>query len=188
MGEATTQQLTGDIDRTRDRLSRDFDELEDKLSPGRIAERRKAAVKGRISTVRDRVMGSAEGTGSALSSAGQGVGDTATGAVQQVTQRTEGNPLAAGLIAFGAGMLLGSLLPASEAETQAAQRGIDAAKEHAEPVKEQAAAAAQEVGQNLKESGAEAASQVADTARQGTERVKQEGQSSAQQVADTAQQ
>ena len=50
-----------------------------------------------------------------------------TGAPAQLTSQARGNPLAAGLIAFGVGLLAGSLLPTSAAEQQAATKVKDAA-------------------------------------------------------------
>ena len=53
---------------------------------------------------------SATGTaGAHLGDAGAAIGD----APAQVKTKTQGNPLAAGLIAFGAGLLVSSLIPAS---------------------------------------------------------------------------
>ena len=56
---------------------------------------------------------SATGTaGAHLSDAGAAIGD----APAQVKTKTQGNPLAAGLIAFGAGLLVSSLIPASQGD------------------------------------------------------------------------
>jgi hypothetical protein len=79
--------------------------------------------------LRERVMGTASdttsSTGHGISSTVSGVGDAASSAASSVVEtasstgaaarrRTAGNPLAAGLIAFGAGWLVSSLLPASK--------------------------------------------------------------------------
>lgn len=184
-----------DIDATRANLSRDIDELTDKVSPGRVVERRKQAAKGRLGSVRDKVMGavptngsgsSGGGVGSKVSGAAGSVSDSAGGAVDAIGSKAQGNPLAAGLVAFGAGMLISALIPASEKEAEVAQRAVDAAKEHGQPVLDDAKSVGQQMGQELKDSAAESAQQVKETAQDSVENVKQEGQSSAQTVKEQA--
>lgn len=193
MGQGSEEQLTRDIEARRAELSRDLDALTDKVSPAQMVERRKAATRTKFRSMRDRVMGSAHGTRDSFSSAGgsatgavssaaDSVSSTAQGAVGTIERQTEGNPLAAGLIAFGAGWLVSSLLPASEKEARAAQQVVEAAKEHGQPIMEEAKAVGQEMGESLKESAAEAAQQVKSTAQDSADTVKQEGQSSAQTV------
>ncbi len=195
MGEATEEQLTRDIEHRRAELSRDLDALTDKISPSQIVERRKEAARGKLRGVRDKVMGTAQDTRQSLASAGSGAGgsvsgaasgvassvtDTAHSAKDTLQSQTEGNPLAAGLIAFGAGWLVSSLMPVSEKESRAAQQLVETAKDS--PLMEEARSLGQEVGQNLKESAAEAAQEVKSTAQESVETVKQEGQSSAETV------
>ncbi len=62
-------------------------------------------------------------------------------------RKTQGNPLAAGLIAFGAGLLVSSLIPASQKEREAA----DALKTAAEPLTTELTEAAKHVAEGLKE-------------------------------------
>src|SRR3954452_9199328 len=211
-GTPGTPTTPADIEETRANLTRDIDELTDKVTPSRVVERRKQAARSRLGSVKDKVMGSASGaTGgvkdkvmgsasnarSGVSSAGGSVSDTASGAASTVSDtahgalgtiesRTEGNPLAAGLIAFGAGMLISALIPASEKEAQAAQKAVETAKEHGQPVMDHAKSVGQEMGQNLKESAADAAQEVKATAQDSAQNVKQEGQSSAQTVKQDA--
>jgi gas vesicle protein len=219
-GVAGSSTTPADIEATRASLSRDIDELTDKVSPARVVDRRKEAARGALSSVRDKVMGAAPdlsgvaahvpgvgGSGSSGSS-GPGVGERASGLVSDVSgsvsglsgsvtsgasgavdslgARAQGNPLAAGLVAFGAGMLLSSLLPASERETRLASQAVDAAKEHGQPLVEQAKSVAAEVGGELKESATESVQQVKETAAESVQTVKAEGQSSAQTVKDDA--
>jgi len=198
MGQDTEGLTTtpADIDATRTNLSRDIDELTDKVSPGRVVERRKQAAKGRIGSVRDKVMGSVPmsnsgrgngaGVGSKVSDAAGSVSDSAGGAVDAIGSKAQGNPLAAGLVAFGAGMLISALIPASEKEAEVAQRAVDAAKEHGQPVLDEAKSVGRQVGQELKESATESAQQVKETAQDSVENVKQQGQSSARTVKDQA--
>jgi gas vesicle protein len=193
MGQAAEERLSSDIAGTRQELGRDLDALGQRVSPSQMMQRRKEATRGRLRSMRDKVMGTAHDTRHGMSSAGSSVGGTASsaadsvsstaqGAVQTVERQTEGNPLAAGLIAFGAGWLVSSLLPASEKEAQAAQRMVEQAKEHGQPVMEEAKSVGQDMGQNLKESAQQAAEEVKGTAQESTENVRQEGQSSAQHV------
>lgn len=194
MGQGT-EELTTDIDRTRQELSRDVDALYDKVSPARVVERRKAAVRDRFSSVKSSVMGSAQSAGGSAQGAAQSVTGTASGAVHSVQsgagsavhaveRKTEGSPLGAGLVAFGAGMIISALIPASQKEAEIAGRITDAAKDS--PVADQAKAIGQEMGQNLKESAAGAVDEVKASAQDAAQHVKEEGQSAAQSVKDDA--
>jgi gas vesicle protein len=114
------------------------------------------------------------------------VGDTAHGAASTVKRQARGNPLAAGLVALGAGWLLGSLLPASSKETEMAE----AVKDRAAPVLDEAQSTvkqmAQEGAEHLKEPAQEAVQAVKDHAQDSAQTVKQEGQSAAQDVGESA--
>jgi len=195
MGQVSEEQLTTDIEGTRQDLSRNLDELNDKVNPSRVIERRKEATRSRFVGMKDKVMGSAQsaspsgaGVGDKVSGAKDSVSDSAQGAVQAVEARTEGNPLAAGVVAFGAGWLISSIIPASQKEADAAARLVETAKEHGQPVVDEAKSMGQDIGQNLKEKAADAAEEVKSSAQSSAENVKQEGQSSAQTVKDDAQQ
>jgi gas vesicle protein len=186
-----------DIAATRSNLSRDVDELSDKVSPHRVMERRKEAARGRLTSLKDKMMGTASDARHSAASAGGSMGDSASEAagsvkggahhaVDTVESKTEGNPLAAGLVAFGAGMLISALIPASEKEAEAAGRVVDAAKEHGQPVLDEAKSVGSEMGSDLKESATEAAQEVKSTAQDAAGNVKGEGQSSAQTVKQEA--
>ena len=123
----TPDQLRGQIEATRADMSRDVDALADKVSPSAIANRRIDSVRGAAVSVKERVMGVASHTGDAASSLsakasdyGSMVSDQVSDTPDLVRSRAQGNPLAAGLIAFGAGLLVSSMLPASEREQRAA--------------------------------------------------------------------
>jgi hypothetical protein len=83
---------------TREDLAHDIDRLADRTSPRRIVRRR-------WDSMRERVMG-----------APREVTTTVREAPEAVARTTQGNPVAAGLIAFGAGLLAASLLPETDAE------------------------------------------------------------------------
>ena len=198
MGQGTEEQLTTDIENTRRDLSRNLDALHERVSPSQIVQRRKAATRYRLYSMKEKVMGSARGARYNVSSTGSGITGSASGAASSVTdtaqdamdtvqQKTEGNPLAAGLIAFGAGVLISSLVPASDKEQQAAERLVSQAKEHGQPLMDEAKSAGQQMGQELKAQASQAAQEVKTTAQESASNVKAEGQSSAQHVKDEAQ-
>jgi hypothetical protein len=163
----STEELNEDIARTRAELSQDVDALQDKVSPTAILERRKSAVRDRWTSTKHQVMGSGQ-------SAGHSVSDASSHAGSAIEERVDGSPLAAGLVAFGAGLVIAGLIPASKAEAQGAQRLTEVAQEHGQPVMDQAKSAAQEVGDHLKDKATEAAHEVKASAQESTDRVKDE--------------
>jgi hypothetical protein len=192
MGQST-EELSGDIEETRRSMSSNVDALQDRVSPAAIVERRKEAARGRLRSVRERVMGSAHdvrssaasGLGSTQESAHGAVAsarDAAQGTVSGTQQKVEGSPMAAGLVAFGAGVVLASLIPASDREARVAGQVVDTAKEKGQPLVEDAKAAAQDVAHQVTESTAAAVSTVRDTASEGAERVREEGRASTDEV------
>jgi gas vesicle protein len=198
MGQGTEERLSSEIAGTRADLGRNVDELVDKVAPSKMVERRKQAARSRLRRMKDSIMGTAHSGTDTMSDAGSAVADrassvadsmssTAQDAAQQVRSRAEGSPLAAGLIAFGVGALVGALLPASEKEAQAARRVVETAQEQGQPLIEQAKSAGQEVGQHLKEQAGQAAQEVRSTAQDSAQHVKEEGQDAAHTVQDDAQ-
>jgi hypothetical protein len=197
------------IEDTRRELSYDVDALNEKVNPARVVDRRVSAAKGRITNLKEKVMGSAQDTTtsaqgmasnaagsvqSAASSAAGSVQDaasTAVGTVQQapdtVIRQTQGNPLAAGLIAFGVGWLVSSLMPASEKEKQLAQQAESAVREHKDALLEPAKQAAQEIGEQLKPAAQEAVESVKATAQDAASTVTEEGKAAAADVQGQAQ-
>ena len=204
------EQIRSEIDQTQRELSADVDALTEKLSPPRIVERRVRRTRIAMTNVKDRMMGSTsdayQAAGSMSSGAGETVSarassardtvagtassavDTARSAPDMVRRRTEGNPLAAGLVAFGAGMLLSSLLPASEPEQRVASQVKDFAAEQGRPVAEQLGEAGQQAGQQLKESAQQRAEAVRQTAADAASAVAGEAHSAASDVTGQAQQ
>jgi hypothetical protein len=185
--------IRSDIEATRARLGTNVDAVADKVTPSNIVHRQTDKVKDAVFGVKEKVMGTADdattgvhsgvhhrtdSAGNALHDAGQAIGD----APAQVKAKTQGNPLAAGLVAFGAGMLLSSLIPASEKEREAA----DALKTAAEPMTTELTEAAKDMAQGLKEPAREAMENVKATATDAAEHVKAEGQVAAADVKDRA--
>ena len=108
--------------------------------------------------------------------------DAASGAASSAQERVEGAPLAAGLVAFGAGVVLASLLPSTRAEAEIAHRAVETAKEQGAPLLDEARAMGEEVASSVKQSATEAARQVKESAQESVHTVQDEGQSSADSV------
>lgn len=191
-------QIRAEIERTQAVLSRDVDAVTDKVSPSRIVERRVDRVRGAAGRWKDSVMGSSDspsdGTrhngspgiagsvGEAASSATSSVSAAAQDAPRAVRRRTEGNPLAAGLVAFGAGMLLSALIPATRREQEVAERAKERAGELGQPV----ADAAKQVVSDLQEPAQQAVDAVRSTATDAGRTVADEGRAAAQDVRSQA--
>ncbi|MCH6470154.1 DUF3618 domain-containing protein [Sinomonas terrae] len=182
--------IRADIEQTRQRLGYDVDAVADKVTPSHIAHRQTERVRGAVSGVKDRIMGTAEDTTDSLSDAADSArgalsnaGDSMGQAKQKVTRKAQGNPLAAGLIAFGAGLLVSSLIPPSQKEQELAQT----VKEKAEPVTQQLSDAASEAASHLRQPAQEAVQSVKETATESAQNVKQEAQHQGASVQDRAQ-
>src|ERR1700709_1842416 len=98
--------IRADIERTRASLSDDVNTLADEVNPKNVMRRKTQKVTGAFGSMKETVMGSASDAQGAAGGAIHSVGDAASNAPGQVARRTRGNPLAAGLIAFGAGALV----------------------------------------------------------------------------------
>ena len=139
---------------------------------------------GVVDTGKDR----ASSAMSSVSGAASSVSGAASSAPGQVINKAEGNPLAAGLIAFGVGWLASSLIPASSAEQKAAVQLKEHATDLAQPIQEHAKSVAQEVAGSLREPAQQAAETVKSTAQDAADSVKGEAQSAKDDVAGQAQQ
>ena len=176
-------QIRQDIEATRSDLSDNVNALADSVRPGNVARRQVDKVKDGAVDLKDRVMGVAEDATASVGHAAGDVKDTAGSAPSAVRRRTRGNPVAAGLVAFGIGWLVASLIPASSAEQQAAT----ALKDKAQPLTDEMTNAAKQVAGNLQEPAQEAVAQVKESAVQSASTVKDEAASSAQSVSSSAQ-
>lgn len=185
--------IRADIEQTRANLSRDVNALGEAVAPSTMARRQVDKVKDKAVGVKDRVMGSASDAGDSASHLAHDVGDSASGMVHAVgdkagdakvaaRRKTQGNPMAAGLVALGAGWLLGSLMPATQKEKELAQT----AKDKAEPALQEAQAVAKETADHLKEPAQRAATSVKETAQDAVSHVKSEAQVAAQDVRASA--
>ena len=208
MGEESDQ-LRREIEQTRRELGTDVDALGDKVSPRRVMERRVDRTKNAIGGVKERIMGTTSdasssaggaisgaassvqdrmsGAASGVQHAASSVGDTATDTAYRARRQAQGNPLAAGLIAFGLGWLVSSLLPPSEKERQLAHQVKDQAQPAVQAVGQQAGQALSEMKDNLQQPAQEAVESVKQTAADAAGTVKDEARSAAGDVKDQAQ-
>lgn len=199
------EQIRAEIEQTRSNLSYDVDALADQANPRNIARRQvdtvKESIRDKGNDLKDRIMGVASDAGDSVRGAADNVrgaagnvrdaagnvAGNAQGTVSDVPstirRKSQGNPLGAGLVAFGAGLLVSSLIPASQRERQAA---VDL-KDRAQPLTDKVTDAAKEVAGNLKEPAQQAAASVKDTATQAAQHVKEQSQDSAAEVKGTAQ-
>jgi hypothetical protein len=171
-----SDQIRDDIELTRTQLAHDVDRLADKTVPSRVAQRQWGRAKAKVRGVSDRVMGAASDNGSTIKDKASGALGTVqdktsdvAGQVKQapaaINEQTRGNPVAAGLIAFGAGLLVASLMPASNVEKRAGQQLRDHADDLIEPVRQPLTESVQQVRDGMGDSAKEAAASVRDTAK-----------------------
>ena len=114
---AGAEKLGMDIASERRGLAESIEAIGDRVSPGRMVERRTNRVKDRISSVKDTVMGAAPSMPSMPSmphpglhpGSSDGSSMPSMPSMPDVSGTTRGNPLAAGLVAFGTGLRGGDL-------------------------------------------------------------------------------
>lgn len=201
MGEESDQ-LRRQIEQTRRELGTDVDALGEKVSPRRVMERRVDRTRNAIGGMKEKIMGStsdvSSSAGGAVSSAASSMQDTVSGAASSVgdtaadtahraRRQAQGNPLAAGLVAFGVGWLVSSLLPPTEKERQLAHQVKDQAQPAVQAVGQQAGQALSEVRDNLQQPVQEAVESVKQTAADAAGTVKDEARSAAGDVQNQAQ-
>ena len=184
MGE-TPDQLRAEIAGTRADMTATVDAIADRTNPRNAARRQVGRLGQRVGAVKETIMGSVDDMTTHASGAAGSVHDSALdtlhGGPDAVRRQASGNPMAAGLIAFGAGLLLASVIPSSEAERRTAANVAD----QASPVLDQAKLAASDVADQLKSSAQDAAGQLKDSATEAAGHVRQQAGDAASQVGDT---
>lgn len=202
--------LRQNIEQTRASLTRDVDLLAEKTSPSRVAKRRWTAVKEKVmgsaeharyatadgassavDTVQEKASQLSDTVGEKASQLGDTVGEKAHDAAaavksapRVVAQQTAGSPLAAGVIAFGVGLLAAGLLPVTEAERRAGQQLKENSGDLADRVKDVAA----EVKDELTGTVQQAAAEVKGTAQEAVQTTKEQAQNSAQHATEQTRQ
>ena len=200
--------LRHEIEGTRASLTRDVDLLAEKTSPRQIARRRWTSVREKVMGAPDDTRGGAHSVASSVKDAAGSVkdaagsvkdtagsvgdtvgekahqaGDAVRNAPHAVAQQTQGNPIAAGIIAFGVGLLAATLIPVTNAEQRAGQQLKDNSGELTDRVK----GVAEDVGADLRSSAQDAAAHVKETAQDAAQTTKDQAASSARQTKQAAQ-
>ena len=180
----------------RERMGDTLDAIGDRLSPERMVERRKAAVSQTFRNMKESVMGSPgyqEPATERLRAQAGDARDAATSAVQHASEHVQqapqaladqarGNPVAAGIIAFGAGVLLATLLPSSRTE----QRVVAEAKPQLQQAAQQLKQAGQDVASEAKDHARDAAEEVKSSSTEAGSHVREQAEESAHRVKDDA--
>jgi hypothetical protein len=176
----TPEQIRDEIEETRNNLGYDVDALADKVNPSSIAHRQTEKVKGKFTSAKESLMGSVQGAKDSGSSAT----DALSAVPGKAANAAKGNALAVGLVAFGVGLLVSALIPASEKEQELAET----VKEKAAPAVDAVKSAAQDAAQNLKEPALDGFNAVKESAQDAAGTVKDEAQSATEDVKDSAKQ
>ncbi len=183
-------QIRSQIEVTRSSLASNVDELADRTSPGRIMNRGWRRVTDRMHSIGDRVMGApssatgsvkdiAKGAGEKMSDVASEAADAVREAPHVTAEQTRGNPLAAGLIAFGAGLLAAAMIPETEAERRLTRQLADS--ELADQVREPLRQSVSEVGRGVSEEVKETGARLADTAKEHATQAVDEARAAGQQ-------
>ena len=178
MGQSA-EELRQEIAETRGDLGVTVDAITDHVSPSRVVAHQKERLTSRWTSVKESVMGSAPDL-SGVQSAGAGAVDTVTHLPESAVNRAQGQPVMAGVIAFGLGFLAAAMFPGSQTEGQIAQR----LQEASQPVADELKQAGQEAVSTLKEPARDAAEQLKDSATSGAAQVRQVAEDAAQHTAD----
>lgn len=210
MTDQNIEQLRAEAAAHRQSIATDLELMGDRVSPSRIAERRKARLRERVYGMRETVFGSSErsrarrtsypqGSSTApaygapapqSSQGGHSVSDRAGGAIDSVKEHTpdslgevtEGNPLAAAVVGFGVGMLAASLLPSSPDEQRAARK----LQGRLDDTAAELGRTGKEAVDHVKPEAQQAVQDVKDSAKESVDHVKSDAQSKAETVKDTA--
>lgn len=196
-------EIRRDIDDTRQRMEGTLEAINDRVNPQRVYERRSGRARSRWQSIRDSIMGSDDGARvrrgdrwnddpTADGDRTPDVGEHAERAKQAVSdapdrarRRTRGNPLAAGMIAFGVGALIGSALPESDAERQAAREAHD--RLGLDDTKQRLTDRARDVQGTVQERAKDAAQDVQASAQSKAQDVKEHATEESQRVQSEAQ-
>jgi len=181
MGE-TTEELRREIELTRSDLGETLDAIGDRVSPGRVIERRKNRMSNGMRSMVDRVMGKAHDVAGASHDAVGGAVGSARDLPDTVRSQTQGTPLIAGAVAFAVGFVVASAIPPSERETAAGGQLL----EKAEPVKQELTHVGQEIAEHLKEPAQQAVADVTSAAKEGAQAVTESAQQSKAETMDSA--
>ena len=194
-----TEELREDIQRQRQSIGYTVDQIQNRVSPGRITARGRYRVRRWLIDTKDQVMGNDQSDypwerwsrdlnqkvgdmSDRAADAVAGARDTLTEAPEKLRQKTKGNPLAVGLIAFGGGMLAGALLPESRVEGRAMRRVEPALAGAAS----EAGHIAREIADDVRESAGDSVEQIKEKASAAADNVKEEAREAADRTKEAA--
>lgn len=180
---ASPDQLTQDIATTRQRMGGTLDQVQDRVDPRSAWQRRQPAMRSKVAGLKDTVMGTADDM------AGR-VGDGAAGVTDRLSHGTQGNPLAAGLVAFGAGLLAGSIMPSSRVERRVVsdlQERVEepltqALSDSGEEIRNRVGEEAHQVVDHTREVAADAGHEVVGSASESAQHIRDEAATAAHDV------
>jgi len=192
MSDQSISDLRREADQRRDAIARDVELVTDRVAPGRVADRQKARLRQQVTGVRNSVFGTSDRDRSIATgqSGDASMSDRASNAVDKVKESTpdsvgeftEGNPLAAGLIGLGVGLLAATLIPSTREEQQLADRAQDSVDSAAREL----ARSGQQAAEAVKPAAQDAAAEVKGSAQQSAQSVKSDAQQAASDVQGTA--
>jgi gas vesicle protein len=182
MGQ-TSDQLKGRLEQQRSELGRDIVAIEDRVTPSRIVERRTTRIRLGWHDMRDRVMGTADQAASSASNARATASEVASDGAHRLAEtvgevpdaarrQVQGQPLVAGAVAFGAGLLLAVAVPPTDKERQLAEGHRDQIRDLADSTKQAVGSAAQEAAEHLRPEAERAIADVRDDAAEAATQVK----------------
>ncbi len=177
------RELSGAVNAFEERLHERKEDIADRVSPPRVWHRKTAGVRRRWDEMGTSISQMTNGgTTARRETLMAGNGSKVRGQAQELSGRTERNPMAAGLVALGAGFLAAALLPPTQREREAAQR----LRREMEPLTRQASAVGREMVNELQPVAEGSVEQLKERATDAVEQVKQETQGSVRQVKDEA--
>jgi ElaB/YqjD/DUF883 family membrane-anchored ribosome-binding protein len=160
-----SSRIQDNIEDTREALRNDVDALSERVDPARAVRGGGRRIADTTRDLRERVMGTAQDAAEWMADAGSTATNTLSAAPETARDHTRGHPLAAGLVAFGAGWLLSALLPSTSRERQLGHRATELAADQIGPLTEQAGDVVSSAVANLREPVENAAGTVRTTAR-----------------------
>jgi ElaB/YqjD/DUF883 family membrane-anchored ribosome-binding protein len=184
--ESEPSTIRENIEDTRRELRSDVDALTARVDPTTAVRRGGRRMGDLVRTARERVMGTAGDTVDRVSDVGstatESLADATRDVGRSVRRQSWGHPLAAGAVAFGAGLLASTLWPPSDRERRLGRRAGELAAAQVAPFAEQAGDLTSDVVSNLREPAEQAATTVRSSARDAAGAVEEQARTSAERL------
>jgi Protein of unknown function (DUF3618) len=180
----TADQLEADIVHTRQDMSSAMDRVGDQMSPKQVLKGGTHRLSQWIQSARDGIMGTVSAPSAPVGQGPEGLGEGPGQSRHDsgsITAQNQGNPLAAGIIAFGVGLLIGSVLRPTKVE----QQGLSAIADKAEPAIDAAIQAASELGHGVQKSTEQAASELGDVLKEAGQEIVDKTRASTSEAAES---